>query len=1410
MNPNHDSPPVKESLVVHAYDWALEDGDGPEEHASIRAWCLDRESKPYLIRIEDFPVFCHIELPLFVNGRYFQWNQRLVDQFMVWLNHALQDAHPDKAIFKMAKKIYYYRGQRQYPMIMISFTTLEAMHKCENFLNSPRKVTDIGVVVCKVWETSISMIRKLLTVRDVKYSQWFTIQGYRADEDNCISTLEREYIADFRTMVPISAATSKGWMTRPGLLAFDIECYSPNHKAMPNKLGALHVAYMISLIYQRLGDPSSRRRWGIIIGDCNDVMLDATRPGPAPKKDEDPNIKKVEEVPGNLNVNIIRVANEVDMIHEMCRVIRETDPEIILGYNILNFDYPYLDARLKRRLKDWAPAGRIRGKNPVMNSRQWRSDAYGYVSTHILQIDGRISVDMLPLIKRDNKLDMYTLDFVTKNFLGAHRGKHDIKAEEMFQIYERVMKTTEALKEHPESPNVRIEYDAAKHDMTRVMRYCIEDSELVIDMFEKLHVWIGLVEMSNVVGVSIMDLFTRGQQVRCLSQIYDLAQRQGFVLDHRDQKAKKFSGAVVCDPVPGLYENIICLDFASLYPSIMQAFNICLTTLVEPTIADEIPDKDCHVIEFDQEEDISGEVKDGENAADANDDAVDDEERADSTAPTTPGKRRVHHRYKFIRQSIQEGIIPQLVRKLVEERSAVRVQLNGKKDEKTGQWIIPKETNPLIMAILDKRQLALKVTANSFFGFLGVQDGGKLPLIEGAMSITGKGRELITDVQKYLREKYNAAIIYGDSVPGYTPLLVRRAGRISWIPIQDLVTFASDTPEKIQMNVEDLNLEVHSDRGWTRIKRVIRHATDKNIYRVSTSTGTVDVTSDHSLLRPDGSEVSPTSIKVGDDLLHTTLPSSQFMLPGGEEQAWVWGLFAVSGRISPTWTISGQSVTLLRRAMDILHNQYPNIVFSIQQDSLVASGNCTDLIEDYRQLFYIDANRRIPDSILNADIHVKRAFLDGYCDLSLEGQADIYVYESLLMAGLFHLFRELGYVINLSFNGIYNCCVYKPLLNRSPREPSCSDKVKSISLLGPNSGFVYDLETENHHFGAGIGEMIVHNTDSCMVDMHITDPKECNRIGKELSEEISARFPKPLKMEFEKGMRKLLCIKKKMYIFTYVDKDGNDKRDDDGKMVLVKKGIAEARRDRCKWFRRVSDTILRLIMAKAPIADCMDVLVEMMCELFEGKVHYKDLLSIREIGSHYKNENYFMNVFANYLRSAGKIVTPGDRLAYLVVKSEDKNAKVGMRMRSEEIYLERLGTPQEEKIDYFYYLEHVVMNPIDLLFGVGYKKDLETLGDVGYKPNGRYHFKHIREPIKMMCRVVADGKDLRLVKTLLRPPIPKAPRLKFVDGTPVSSPTNSPMNSPRSDKTEEQPANPKPSPPSSPARQKVTLKILPC
>ena len=867
-----DGPSAQTTLTVHAYDWTVEDRFTDDDNLAIHAWCLDRQSKPHLLRINDFPAFCHVELPLFVGNRYMNWNDDKATEYAKWLSRTLGTEAPTRFFFKMASKTYYYRRQQKFPMLVLMFRSLSAMKKCEDMLNRPQRVPDMGLVACKVWETSISVVRKLLSLRRIGYSQWFNVEAHKVQVENKIATIEHEYNVVWRTMTPVPPEESGSWVTHPGILGFDIESYSSNHKAMPNQYHAKHAAYMISCIYQRLGRPETRKRYAIIMGDCDPI-------------------------PG---AEVIRVATEVELVGQMSRIVNETDPEILSGYNILGYDYPYLDARLKRRLQDWRPMGRIIGKRTTMTSKAWQSSAYGHNQINNLVMDGRINIDLLPIVRRDYRLDKYDLNTVSNHFIG--RGKHPVKAEEMFKIYEELSgarqqyvqvaerlvvghgddvercdlsrRLVDALKQcHDLDPfnealdalnntainEIRARYIRAKSEMTRVMAYCIEDSELVIDLFTKLNVWIGLIELSNIVGVTITEIFTRGQQCRCLAQLYDLASQLGYVLDRREMAHVPFSGGFVYEPIPGLYENIICLDFASLYPSIMEAFNICFTSLIPPELMDKIPDDQCHVFEWDETVEGNGEgFEDTEDVTTEENDPLGDgavegdATTTESTDPKAKKTRVIRYRYKFIKQEHHVGMLPQLVHNLVAQRNIVRGQqkvidariselkegvkalqaalerdgaavhqhvLDGlnrdrvaKEQEVAGLTGFEKETAegelkkivaaikavtegtlpwkdtdgnvhpadvdinatiarflPIIAdlelqwIVLEKRQLALKVSANSMFGFLGAQDGGKMPLIEGAMCITAKGRELIGIVNRWLQSKYGARIVYNDT-----------------------------------------------------------------------------------------------------------------------------------------------------------------------------------------------------------------------------------------------------------------------------------------------------------------------------------------------------------------------------------------------------------------------------------------------------------------------------------------------------------------------------------------------------------------------------------------------------------------------------------------------------------------------
>ena len=100
-------------------------------------------------------------------------------------------------------------------------------------------------------------------------------------------------------------------------------------------------------------------------------------------------------------------------------------------------------------------------------------------------------------------------------------------------------------------------------------------------------------EMARVTGVPIVFLFTRGQQIKVASQLYRKARQHDLVIpvERHGQDGGKYEGAVVIEPTRGFYqEPVATLDFASLYPSIMMAHNLCYSTLIPRHLARNWPE----------------------------------------------------------------------------------------------------------------------------------------------------------------------------------------------------------------------------------------------------------------------------------------------------------------------------------------------------------------------------------------------------------------------------------------------------------------------------------------------------------------------------------------------------------------------------------------------------------------------------------------------------------------------------------------------------------------------------------------------------------------------------------------------------------------------------------------------------
>jgi len=796
-------------LKAHSYDITLKDDAvdrNGETHLEIQLWCFDKDSQPCLVRIRDFPVLCKMELPVSTDkyGNMINWEEDnsadLLTEIKNYMNN--KDIEPfSHSSYQKFTRLYYYSGGRKFPYIVLAFNTIKDMRQASRRLKTFYS-RSFGKLSLIFREMEISPYNKMFSLKNLGPTERFLVKVNEVlpDEEERITKPGpswrpfREYEADWRTMTKLPEDM---WFTYPIIFSWDIECYSHNPKKFPSKHNSKDRIFSISITTQVHMKENTRKDIIIIIGPSDPID----------------------------NVVTYNVEDEDELIRKFFYIVKDEDPDVFIGYNIFGFDYDYLDARILTSGQEWDNIGRLLEQKCEIKDIKWHSGAYGHNNINYIDAAGRISVDMYPYIKRDYKLPLYNLNTVGHYFLGEN--KTDLKYDEMFEIHKEMTESMKVLRETTgkdnciEAMNVLKDYNLKEHEEynlkkaiegnTLIVKYNVQDSVLVLKLFEKLNVWISLIELSSIVRVTPMEFFTRGQQVRCIAQLYHASSHRNIVLTRRDTDFIFFNGGYVADPRAGFWELVICFDFNSLYPSIMIAYNICFTTLMRNI--DDVKKDDYHHFSIDQEEPL--EVKPPSNDNFDYGDYFDDDEgeiKGDKSQ-----KVDKHYDFGFVKKDVQKGLLPEILENLLSNRKDAKKEM--KKATKMMEvfddnLLIPYRENTDIKiedlndkgrelmksyfnvetgnvkeyserinqeffsykvkeTMYNSRQLGLKVSANSIYGFLGAQVTGKFSLIEGSMCVTSRGRELIIQASKFFEDKYDAITVYGDtdSTMVYVPSL---------------------------------------------------------------------------------------------------------------------------------------------------------------------------------------------------------------------------------------------------------------------------------------------------------------------------------------------------------------------------------------------------------------------------------------------------------------------------------------------------------------------------------------------------------------------------------------------------------------------------------------------------------------
>jgi len=673
--------------------------------------------------------------------------------------------------------------------VALTFNTKKAMNTAIRLFKTFYS-RNFGKINLIFRETKIEVYNKMFSMKNLGPTERFEVEALEIENDDPERISKpgppnrpfREYEIQWRTLKKIP---DDMWFTYPIIASWDIEAFSHRPKTFPQKHNMHDIIFSISITFQKHMHPETRKDYVIIVGPSH------------PQE----------------NVITYNVETEKEVIDKFFEIIHLEDPDIFIGYNIFGFDYSYLDARIKGDGNEWPNVGRLLEQKCDLKSVKWQSGAYGHNNINYVNAEGRISVDLYPYIKRDYKLPMYNLNTVGHYFLNEN--KTDMKIAEMFQIHREIvdsMKKIMALggednvldamnniKDLNIDPTTKEEIAKAIEGNTLIVKYNVQDSVLVLKLFEKLNVWVSIIELSSIVRVTPVEFFTRGQQVRCIAQLYHAASHRNIVLTQRDNDFIFFNGGKVEDPRAGFWKLVICFDFNSLYPSIMIAYNICFTTLLRDL--PDVPEEKYHHFSIDQEEPavVTPPTDDNFDYGDHFKNEEDEDKEIKGTKVTR------HYDFGFVKKDVQLGLLPEILSNLLSNRKKAKKQM--KKAFKTMEEIddnvlIPYRDNPemdvddlsekgraivrkfstktKLKDVIDEvkkeffnhkvgetmfnsRQLGLKVSANSIYGFLGAQVTGKFSLIEGSICVTGEGRNLLTKAALFFEQKYGAIVVYGDT-----------------------------------------------------------------------------------------------------------------------------------------------------------------------------------------------------------------------------------------------------------------------------------------------------------------------------------------------------------------------------------------------------------------------------------------------------------------------------------------------------------------------------------------------------------------------------------------------------------------------------------------------------------------------
>lgn len=399
-------------------------------------------------------------------------------------------------------------------------------------------------------------------------------------------------------------------------------------------------------------------------------------------------------------------SSELDLIKTLVDVVKLYDPDILSGYEVSSSSWGYVIERGKKKY-EYDLCGML-ARIQITNKNIIGENPWALNHTSAITITGRHMFNIWRILRNEVSLTSYSLENVVYHTI--HHRLSFYKHKTLTQWFKSVSAT----------------------ECSYTIKYYFDRVFYTIKIINTQELISRTCEQARIVGIDFYSVFYRGSQYKVEAIMSRLTKGENYVMISPSRKQVGEQNALEClplnmEPETKFYTSpVVVLDFQSLYPSIMIAYNYCYSTCLgrinkwrgknKLGFTDlELPEGLLKLLETDINIAPNGMI--------------------------------------YVQSSRRKSILAKMLAEILDTRVMIKNGMKHNKDDASFQ------------KLMNNRQLALKMIANVTYGYTSASYSGRMPCVEIADSIVQSARETLEAAIELIKttKEWGADVVYGDT-----------------------------------------------------------------------------------------------------------------------------------------------------------------------------------------------------------------------------------------------------------------------------------------------------------------------------------------------------------------------------------------------------------------------------------------------------------------------------------------------------------------------------------------------------------------------------------------------------------------------------------------------------------------------